>query len=66
MSFILKEVWLWITIFACISIAVGSFFLVWLILQLPDAYRGVAVFALIICWGIASGYKDYLKAEKSS
>jgi len=63
MSFILKEIWLWITIVVCIAVLVGAMLLVWLILQLPEMYRSVAVLALFIGWGIAGGYKDYLKAR---
>jgi len=66
MAFILKEVWLWITIFVCIAVAVGSFLLIWAILQLPETYRAVAVIVLILGWGVAGGYKDYLKARKMS
>lgn len=61
---ILKEIWLWITILACIAVAVGAFFLIWLILQLPEEYRGAAVIALFVAWGVAGGYKDYLLARE--
>ena len=63
MSFILKEVWLWIIIFSCIAILVGSIFIVWVILQLPEGYRAAAVIALFLAWGVAAGYKDYLLVE---
>lgn len=66
MSFILKEIWLWITIFVCIAVAVGSFLLIWAILQLPGMYRAVAVIILFLGWGVAGGYKDYLKGRKKS
>ena len=63
MSSILKEVWLWIIIFSCIAILVGSIFIVWIILQLPEGYRAAAVIALFLAWGVAAGYKDYLLVE---
>jgi len=63
MAFILKEVWLWITIAACIAILLGCMLLVWLIIQLPEWLRSTVLIFLLVCGGVVGGYKDYLKAR---
>ena len=70
MSFIFREKWIWITIGLCILIVVGPYALLWVVLQMPDILRASFVWLVLIGWGIAAGYKDWLmdrrKRENSS
>jgi hypothetical protein len=65
MSFIIREKWVWIIIGMCILVMVGPYLLMLVILQLPDVLRASLVWLIILGWGIAGGYKDWLTdAEK--
>jgi hypothetical protein len=70
MSYIILEKWIWITIGACILIMIAPYVVLWMILQMPEVLRPFFVGAIVISWGIAAGYKDWLmdakKREKNS
>ncbi|MHA1833048.1 MAG: hypothetical protein ACTSV7_03585 [Candidatus Baldrarchaeia archaeon] len=66
MAWILKEKWLWITIFSLILILVGSWFLLWFLLLLPDIPRIIMFFSILFAWGIVAGYKDWIKSKRKS
>jgi hypothetical protein len=60
MSFIIREKWVWIIIGMCILVMVCPYLLMWVIIQLPEALRASLVWLIILGWGIAGGYKDWL------
>lgn len=60
MSFIIREKWIWIIISMCILVLVVPYALMWMILQMPDVLRAFLVWFIILGWGIAAGYKDWL------
>lgn len=66
MSKIITEKWVWIVIFSLILILVTPVLVVWLILNLPPILRIVATGVILLTWGIAAGYKDWIieKREK--
>jgi hypothetical protein len=56
--------WLWITIFLCCAVAIGPLFVLLLLLYLPDPIKMLGVFGILIGWGIAGGYKDWVKSKR--
>jgi len=61
---ILKEKWLWILILGLILVMLGSLLIVYCIILLPFPLNTIALVALIVLWGVASGYREWLKKEK--
>jgi uncharacterized membrane protein YidH (DUF202 family) len=64
MSWILSEEWLWIIILSFIAILVGPLLIVWFILALPGELKILATILIIVGWGVAAGYKDWLQAKR--
>jgi Flp pilus assembly protein TadB len=64
MSWILSEEWLWIIILSFIAILVGPLLIVWFILILPGELKILATILIVIGWGVAAGYKDWLQAKR--
>lgn len=64
MGSIFSEEWLWLTILALIAILVLPLMIVWLILALPGELKLVATIVIVIGWGVAAGYKDWLVARR--
>jgi hypothetical protein len=64
MSSFIFEKWIWITIGCCIAVLILPYSVLLMISMLPDALKAVAVFTIIILWGIAAGYKDWLMDVK--
>jgi uncharacterized protein involved in cysteine biosynthesis len=62
---IIKEKWFWLLIICLALIVVLPFLIIYLILFLPPLWGpALATVILIILWGIASGYKDYIVAKR--
>ncbi len=61
---IFSEQWLWIVIGALAAIVVLPLLIVWVILSLPDYLKIVATILIVIGWGFAAGYKDWLVAKR--
>ena len=64
MSWILSEKWLWIIILGLTAVLVGPLLIIWVILYLPGELRVVATILVIVGWGAAAGYKDWLKDKR--
>jgi hypothetical protein len=64
MIWILSEKWFWIIILALAAISVGPLLIIWVILYLPDELKVVATILIVIGWGVAAGYKDWLKDKR--
>lgn len=60
---VLTEKWLWIIILALFLIVIGPLFIVWFILLLPFPFNTILTFILVIGWGIAAGYKEWIIAK---
>lgn len=65
MSEVLLDKWTWIILFSIISIIVVPLVVVFLILQLPPIWAFVATIIIILLWGVASGYKDYVISKRN-
>ena len=63
MAWIFKEKWFWIIFLACVSIILVPFILVTIILGLPPILRVVATVLLVVSWGVAAAYKDWMKEK---
>jgi len=63
-SWILSEEWLWIIILSLIAILVGPLLIVWFILVLPAELKILATILIVVGWGVAAGYKDWLQAKR--
>lgn len=55
---------MWIVVGALAAIVVLPLLIVWLILSLPDYLKVVATVLIVIGWGFAAGYKDWLVAKR--
>lgn len=62
-SSIIKTKLLWLIILSAIAIIILPLFIIWFLFVLPDTVRIVATFLIIIGWGIAAGYKDWILAK---
>lgn len=56
--------WFWITVLSVLLIVTVPFIAVWGILHLPPMWALVATIGIIILWGVASGYKDYVISKR--
>jgi len=63
MASILTEKWLWIIIIVLSLIVVLPFVIVLFIVFLPFPYNTVATICLVIGWGIAAGYKEWVMSK---
>ena len=64
LTLILTEKWLWIIILGIIAIIAIPLVVVWIILNLPPVLRLVATVFIIIGWGIAAGYRDWVMSKR--
>jgi hypothetical protein len=64
LTWILREQWLWIIIVGVILILALPLAIIWLILDLPPEGRLIATVAIIIGWGVAAGYRDWLVSKR--
>jgi hypothetical protein len=64
LKWLLLNPWLWITMLGMSAILVGPFIVLYAILALPLPYRGIVTISLIVGWGIAAGYKDWVKGKR--
>jgi hypothetical protein len=56
--------WFWITVLSVLLIITVPFLVVWGILYLPPMWALVATIGIIILWGVAAGYKDYVISKR--
>ncbi|MEM3697924.1 MAG: hypothetical protein QXQ94_10615 [Candidatus Bathyarchaeia archaeon] len=64
MSWMLSEKWLWIIIVLIIIVFTLPGVVVWFILTLPIELKFLSTILIIIGWGIAAGYKDWILAKR--
>lgn len=56
--------WFWITVFSVVLIVTVPFLVVWGILYLPPVWAFVATISIIVLWGVAAGYKDWVVSKR--
>lgn len=64
MSSILSEKWLWIIIVAVIVTVTFPLVIIWIILVLPFPFNTLATILLIVGWGVAAGYKEWITSKE--
>jgi uncharacterized membrane protein len=60
----LSDRWVWIIILSVFAVIVIPLVTVWFILQLSPELKIVATFLIIVLWGVAAGYKDWVKTKR--
>lgn len=63
LAWIFKEKWFWIILAALLSVILIPFIVVSAILNLPPVLRVFATVLLVMCWGVAAAYKDWVKEK---
>ena len=66
LDWLLLNRWYWIIVLSCFAVMIGPLVTIYVMLFMPAILRVIALFGIIICWGIASGYKDWAKARKEN
>lgn len=61
---IIYDKWFWFTILSVIAIIVLPLIVVMFLIQLPGELKLISMIALIVIWGIVSGYKDWVIARR--
>lgn len=56
--------WVLITLIAAVAVIVIPLIVIWIMLQLPSEFALIATILLIILWGVASGYKDWVMSKR--
>jgi len=64
LSWIIREEWFWIIVLMMIAVLVLPFIIVMFILTLPPDLRLVMTILLIVGWGVAAGYKDWIMGRR--
>ena len=59
-----SDKWLWITIISAVSIVAIPLIVVWAILSISPELRIVATVAIVVLWGVVSGYKDWVISKR--
>ena len=63
MSEILTEKWFWIVVLLLSIVIVGALLLVYLIVLLPFPFNTILTILLVVGWGIAAGYKEWIMSK---
>lgn len=61
---IIYDKWFWFTILSVITIIVLPLIVVLFLIQLPNELKLVSMIALIVLWGVVSGYKDWVISKR--
>jgi len=64
LDWLLLNKWLWITIFGCWLVMIGPVIFVYFMLFLPPPIKMIVFFGIIVGWGVAGGYKDWVMARR--
>jgi hypothetical protein len=63
LAWIFKEKWFWILLTVLVLMILIPFMVIMAILNLPPILRWVATVLLILCWGVAAAYKEWIKEK---
>lgn len=64
MAWLFREKWFWLILLALVSIILVPFILLTIILNLPPILRVVATVFLVVTWGVAAAYRDWLREKR--
>jgi len=60
---ILTSRWYWIILTAVSAIIITPFLLILLIINLPPPWNFLSTLLIVVAWGLAAGYKDWIIAK---
>ncbi|MEM2780428.1 MAG: hypothetical protein QW791_06120 [Candidatus Bathyarchaeia archaeon] len=60
---VLYDRWFWIIVISITLIVVVPLIVVWSIFYLPPELKLLATICIVILWGVASGYKDWVVSK---
>jgi len=60
----LSDRWVWIIILSVSAIIIIPLLTVLFILELSPELKIVATILIVVLWGVAAGYKDWVKAKR--
>jgi hypothetical protein len=64
LAWIFREKWFWIVVLALATVILAPFIVISFVLALPPIFRLVSTLLLVICWGVAAAYKDWVKSKR--
>jgi len=64
LSWIFRQKWFWIIFLALVAIFILPFILILFVLALPGDLRLIMTILLVIGWGVAAGYRDWVKSRR--
>ncbi|MCS7125051.1 MAG: hypothetical protein NZ932_06550 [Candidatus Bathyarchaeota archaeon] len=56
--------WYWIIVSIGIAVFLTPYLIVLVILYLPPPINAIAIFGIIVAWGIVAGYKDWIISQR--
>jgi len=56
--------WTWVIVISTFLILVVPLIVVWTLVQLSPEFRLVATIAILVLWGVVSGYKEWIIAKR--
>lgn len=63
---VLSDRWFWIIVVSAALIIIIPLIVIWTIFYLPPELKLVATIFIVILWGVASGYKDWVISKRKS
>ena len=64
LDWLLLNKWLWFTVLGCWAVMIGPFIVITVMMHLPAPIKMAGLFGLLVGYGVASGYKDWIQARK--
>ena len=64
MAWVFRQKWFWIIFLALAAIFILPFILILFVLALPGDLRLIMTILLVIGWGAAAGYRDWVKSKR--
>lgn len=56
--------WIWIIAASVTLVFVVPLVVIWFIVESPPEFRTIATILIIVVWGVAAGYKDWVIARR--
>jgi hypothetical protein len=60
---ILTSRWYWIIVTMACAIVMTPFLMIMLIINLPSPLNFISTILIVVAWGVAAGYKDWIIAK---
>lgn len=60
---VLHEKWFWLIVISLVLMFVVPFIVIWVLVFLPYPLNTILLVCILVCWGIVSGYKDWITSQ---